>query len=173
VVALTALVYAATKFPDSQFREHIFQAWAFLHGHLYMWDGWSPEGVIVGNRAYWIHPPLSAVAMLPTVLIQGLNASQGWTCLVIGLCGVWLAQRLTQNTWLTAFFGFGTIFWYETIKGTQWGMCLVLGCVLTLATLVALKEHWSPYWIGMLAGLAFLTRYDLLLVVPVYLCLID
>ena len=167
------VIYLITRFPASQFREPVFQAWAFLHRHLYMVDGWSPEGVIYNNRAYLIHPPLSAVAMLPSVLLQGLNANQSLVCVLLGVTGVILVARLTNNLWLTSFFAFGTIFWYESILGSQWGMCLVLSVIPTTLALIGVREKWSPYLVGLCAGIAFLARYDLALAWPVYLCLID
>ena len=167
------VAYWFTRFSESQFHEQVFQAWAFLHGHLYMWDGWSPEGVIFNNHAYLIHPPLAAAIMLPSVWMQGLDASQGAVCAILGAIGVLLAHRLIGNFWITVFFGFGTNFWYESILGSQWGLPLVASCIPTLLALIAIREAWSPYWVGLFAGMAFLARYDLALAWPVYLCLID
>ena len=168
------MVYLVTSYPASSFREHVFQADAFLHGHTYLWTAQVAEANVINNRAYIVHPPLADVVMVPSVLVQGVNqASQQIISILIGAVCALLVFRLTANLWLTAFFAFGTIVWYESILGAQWGFCLVLSCVPTLCALIGIKEHWNPLYIGAMAGLAFLARYDLALALPIYLCMVD
>jgi len=170
----TLVAYLLTSFPASPFNAHVYQAAAFLHGHFYLWNSNLHEVIAVGNRAYIVdHGLLGGLLMIPSVLIQGLQASEGLMCILLGAIGVALAYRLTSNLWLTVFLAFGTIYWYESILGAQWGFCLVLSTIPTLLALIALKERWSPYLVGLFAGLAFLSRGDLALAWPVYLCLID
>ena len=164
-----------------------------LHGHLYLpvAPGWEP--VIWKGLYYTIHPPISALICAPFVALGLTN--QTFICTIVGAIAVACAYRYLaydypdaetyryegsrdreernhRALWLTAFFAVGTVLWYEASQGTEWGFCLVASTIPTLLALTEVKKQRSPLAVGLWAGVAALTRYDLVMVWPVYAALI-
>jgi len=81
-------------------------------------------------------------------------------------------MTLSTRIWLTTFFAAGTIMWYETINGASWEVSML---VAVLFTLLALNEAYGKrraWLVGLWAGAAFLSRYELALVWPVYFLMV-
>jgi len=169
---LALVVYWMTAVMDDPYDhgEHILQAWQWLHGSLNV-DGYSiHETALFQGHRYILHPPLAAVVDLPYVAIFG-PARQIVVSILVGAFCVALVWKLTKSWWLTCFFAFGTVFFYEVTLGAPWGFVLVLSCAPTLLALNELEGKCRPLWIGVWAGVAALARYDLVAVFPVYLLL--
>ncbi len=75
----------------------------------------------------------------------------------------------SNRIWLTTFFAFGTIMWYETINGGSWQVSMLVAVLMTLLALNEVFGDARPFYVGLWAGLAFLSRYDLLLTWPIYI----
>jgi hypothetical protein len=73
-----------------------------------------------------------------------------------------------NRIWLTSFFAFGTIMWYETVNGSSWEVSMLVAVLMTLLALNELYGKGRPLLVGLWAGLAGIARYDLVLVWPVY-----
>ena len=170
VFAAFLALYAVSSFPDTFWNEQVRQAVAFLHGHTYI-DAPSTflEAVQIGPYRYALHPPLAAILMMPFAAIWGMNVNQTMWSLFIGAIDAALAWRLlgrfrlsvSGRVWLTLFFGAGTILWSETIHGNTWSMPETCSIIFTLA---ALDEAFGParlLRLGIFAGLAALSRYEL------------
>src|SRR5689334_3217551 len=142
LIFLTALwVYSLTQFTPVPISEHVLQAQAILHGHFWV-DAPVHESVIFRGYRYLLHPPGSALAILPLVLLH--VPAQHFASLLFGALSVTLAWLyLTARcgyrvgAWLTAFFALGTVFWFETVEGMPWGFAL---CLSTVPTWLALME---------------------------------
>ena len=82
--------------------------------------------------------------------------------------------RITLNArkWLTIFFGAGTIIWYESIDGSSWALSMTVAVMITLLALDEIFDKGRPAVVGLFAGVAALSRYDLAFVWPVYLALL-
>src|SRR5882724_11471589 len=154
----------------TNYNEHIRLAQSILKGHLYI-DPAPPwmEHIDVAGHSYILHGPLSALLCLPFVAV-GIT-DQRLICCVLGAVSALLCYRLTRSGWLTAFFLFGTTFFYEATLGASWDFALVATTPFTLAALIAVKNE-RPFLVGLFAGLAALARYDLVLAWPVYLWMI-
>lgn len=159
-------LYQAARIPKTSADEHVQLALAMLHRHLWVAAGVSHELVAVGGRWFTLHPPMSAIVLLPLVAMGMLNQTSA--SLVVGALDAALAYRLTQSIWLTAFFAFGTVVFYEAPLGTSWGFCLVLSCAFSLLALIELRRGARAWLVGIFAGMAALTRYDLAMVWGIY-----
>ena len=184
-------IYVVTEFRLTPNTEHVIQAWAILHGHLFVDTGawhtavytatgkpaplqWVPvarpinESVIWQGHQYLLHPPGAALFLLPFVAIWGEATNQTLVSVVVSALVAGLFYRLSKNLWLTAFLAFGTILWYEGVLGAAWGFTLVLSMVPTLLALTELYGEQRPAVVGFYAGCAALCRYDLAAVLLVY-----
>jgi hypothetical protein len=168
--------YAATISPPTQYNEHARLAWALLHGHTWVDVPSYMEHVVVGGRSYILHPPLSAILMLPAVAIWGAAANQTAVSVVLGAISIalwWrlmgrLGLRISAKIWLSAFMGVGTTLWYEATLGSSWDFALLASVPFTLAALGEVFGEARPWAVGVLAALAALARYDLVMAWPMY-----
>ena len=173
--------YSVTAGSDlSPYNAHIRQAFAFLHGHIYIDAPNYIEHAQVGNFSYQLHPLLPSFVLMPVVAIWGMDTNQNYFSIVVGALDVALAWRLlgrfplnvNARSWLTVFFGAGTIVWYETVNGSSWAVSMVAAIAVTLAALDETFDRGRPAVVGLYAALAALARYDLAFVWPVYLALL-
>ena len=133
------VLYCLTAGSASPHNEHVLQAMAFWGGHCYITTP-IHEMVQYGGHWYTLHPPGSAVLMMPFVAIWGMDANQTLVCVLLGAIEVALAWRLLgllglddkARIWLTVFFGAGTTLWYEATLGASWDFALVASMLWTL-----------------------------------------
>ena len=173
--------YAITAGSDSSpFNAHVRQAFALIHGHTYIDAPNFIEHAQVGRYSYQLHPILPALLLVPFTVIWGMDTNQTIFSIILGALDVALAWRLlgrlrltvNARTWLTVFFGAGTIVWYETVHGTSWGVSMVVAIAMTLLALDETFASTRPEIVGIFAALAALARYDLAFVWPIYLALL-
>lgn len=181
VFALFLAFYSITAGSDvSPFNAHVRQAFALVHGHTYIDAPNYIEHAQIGRYSYQLHPMLPSLLLTPFAAIWGMDTNQTMFSIVFGALDVALAWRLlgrlgltvNARTWLTVFFGAGTIVWYETIHGTSWGVSMVVAIAMTLLALDETFAEGRPAVVGIFAALAALARYDLAFVWPIYLALL-
>jgi hypothetical protein len=168
--------YAATISPPTPYNEPVRLAWALLHGHTWVDAPSYMEHVVVAGRSYILHPPLAAVLMLPAVAIWGEAANETAVAVVLGAISIALWWRLmgrlglgmSAKVWLVLFFGVGTTLWYEATLGNSWDFVLLASVPFTLAALGEVFGVARPWVVGVLAALAALARYDLVMAWPIY-----
>lgn len=183
IVALAALlVFLLTKGPSPGQNHFVYLAEAFLHGRLDVTGGGTVLAEIVpyyGNF-YVVYPPMPAVFLLPFVAVFGTSFDQGLVSIFLAcLCvaATWFMLKKTgvngnKAVWLTAFFGFGTCFWFIASVGSSWYIEHVVAVLfLTLAIILALYKK-SSFLTGLLLGFAFLSRLPVVLSFPFFLLLI-
>ena len=170
VFAAFLALYTVSSFPETPYTEQLRQAVAFLHGHTYIDAPPSfLEAAQVGPYRYALHPPLPAILMMPIAALWGMDANQTMWSLFIGALDAALAWRLLgkfrltleARVWLTMFFGAGTILWSETIYGNTWSMPETCSIIFTLLALDEAFGDARPLHLGIYAGLAALSRYEL------------
>lgn len=160
------------------------QAQAFLAGRLdvpfAVVDGTNVDDVAeLGGRFYIPFPHLPALVLLPFV---ALRASPN-TALLVALALAFACDRLLrgifaalaatpeQSRWLRVAFLAGTGFWLMVLwsRGV-WYLATVLGVTFTLAAMREVLTRGRAWLVGVLAGLAFLSRqmtvYSLLFLLP-------
>lgn len=181
VFVVFLVFYVITAGSDtSPFNAHVRQAFALIHGHTYIDAPNYIEHAQVGRYSYQLHPILPALLLMPCTAIWGMGTNQAIFSIIFGALDVALAWRLLgrlrltvgARTWLTVFFGAGTIVWYETVHGTSWGVSMVVAIAMTLLALDETFAKAGPAIVGIFGALAALARYDLAFVWPVYLALL-
>ncbi|MFZ0679316.1 hypothetical protein [Candidatus Binatus sp.] len=181
VFVLFLAFYSITAGSDSSpFNAHVRQAVALIHGHTYVDAPNYIEHAQIGPYSYQLHPMLPAILLMPFAAIWGMETNQTIFSIVFGALDVALGWRLlgrfrltvNARTWLTVFFGAGTIVWYESIHGTSWGVSMVVAIAMTLIALDETFGEGRPAIVGTFAALAALARYDLAFVWPIYLALL-
>ena len=173
--------YAITAGSDTNpYNAHVRQAFALIHGHTYIDAPNYIEHAQIGPYSYQLHPMLPSLLLMPFTAIWGMDTNQTIFAIFFGAFDVALAWRLlgrfrltlSARTWLTVFFGAGTIVWYETIHGTSWGVSMVVAISMTLFALDEIFASGRPLAAGIFAALAALARYDLAFVWPIYVALL-
>jgi hypothetical protein len=180
VFSLFLAFYALTAGEKTHFDEHVRLADALLHGHTFIESPPSyMERAHYGEHDYIVHPPLTALVLVPLVAIFGPALNQTAVSVVVGAISVALMWRLcglfvsgSAQLWLTIFFGAGTTFWYEATLGDSWNFAVVMSVPATLIALNELFGKARPFVVGLFAGLAALARYDLFLAWPFYVALL-
>jgi hypothetical protein len=169
ISAVAAAVFLVTTSQDpSDFDYFVRLADAFLHGRLYLVEApsWLNELVPGGGGWYVVYPPVPALMLLPFVAVFGPAFPQNVaSCVYAGISVglAWLmfgrfALTTPRRLMLTAVFGFGTVFWYVAEVGSAWYLghvCAVL--FSTAAVMLALDRRW-PVAVGLLLGLAAISR---------------
>jgi hypothetical protein len=170
VFAAFLALYAVSSFPATPYNEQLRQAVALIHGHTFIDAPRSYlEAAQVGPYRYALHPPLPAILMMPVAAVWGMSADQTAWSLLIGALDAALAWRLlgkfrltlSARVWLMMFFGAGTILWSETIYGNTWSMPETCSIIFTLLALDEAFGEERPLRLGIYAGLAALSRYEL------------
>lgn len=181
-VVAAAIFLLTTSEERTDFDYFVRLADAFLHGRLYLLEApsWLNELVPGGGGWYVVYPPVPAIMLTPFVAIFGTEFAQNvasciFAAITVGLA--WLlfgrfALTVARRLMLTAVFGFGTVFWYVAEVGSAWyigHVCAVL--FSTAAVLLALDRRW-PVAVGVLLGLAAISRLPVALAAPGVLLLL-
>ncbi len=155
LVVAALLVYAwsgSLRGYDPIYNHFLWQAQAFLDGRVAIDYPVAASPGVVGNEyfqdvmelpgggALLPFPPLPALILLPLVAVYGLATDDQLVSVVLGALDVGLAWWLTGRLRVglaariatTAFFAFGTVFWYAAQLGTTWYFAHVVAVGLTL-----------------------------------------
>jgi hypothetical protein len=132
-----------------------------------------PGDVATRNHRYYVSfPPLPAVLMMPFVAIFGLAMNDVlFNVLLAALAPALLfmllrrlreeqlsARTETDDLWLTALFGLGTVFYYASVIGQVWYSAHVVAVLCTIGYAWCALGARAPVWAGVFLGLAFLCR---------------
>ncbi len=130
---------------------------------------------LIANRwkKYYVSfPPFPAVLFLPFVAIWGLAFNDVIFTVILAALGPMLLfvvlRRLSQrgdsnrsesdDLWLTAMFGLGSVYYYSSVIGQVWYTAHIVATVLTGLFVLASFEARQPIWAGLLLGGIVLTR---------------
>src|SRR5207245_581925 len=132
------------------------------------------EGDIASRfKKYYVSfPPFPALLFLPFIAIFGIGFNDVILTVVLAALAPTLlfvvlrklaargdsARSETDDLWLTAMFGFGTVFLYSAILGQVWYTAHVVVMVLTGLFVLASLDARYPILAGLCLGAIFLTR---------------
>jgi len=180
VVVLGALV---GKTAPSDQTHYAYLAQAFLQGRLDIDPAQAPhltEVIPYNGKSYVCYPPMPAVVLMPFVALFGPTLPMSAVSILIasyavGLCYLVLRRAgftAPVGAWVTVVFGFGTAFWYTSLKGSSWHFAHVTGVVFLLGALWETFGRSRPLLIGLCLGAATLCRLPIVLATPVFLYLV-
>lgn len=138
----------------------------------------------LGKTAYVSFPPLPTLVMLPSAALSGRAGNDviptvliaalilPLTLLVLRQLGrAGLSQRgLSDQLWLVATLGFGSVLWFSAVQGKVWYTAHVVGVVLALVYAWASIEARRPTVAGLALGAAALTRTAMAFMVVLFVC---
>ena len=177
IAALVFGIYFVTSKGSTPYDHFVRLVDAFFDGRLYLVDAppWL-ELARYGEKAFVINPPAPTLFVLPSVAIWGLNTNQAIICMMVGAGAIglfWVAA--TQLGWNTRFriaiiilFAFGTNFWWAATDGGVWMFAQVSAVFFLMAALVETTGNNRPWLIGLLVGLAGLSRLPTFLAFPFF-----
>ena len=161
------ITYKATGCTSAICNHYVRLADAFLHGRLYLTDvpDWF-EVARIGGKAFVIIPPAPALFALPLVPIWGLGTNQTLISMTVGAGAIglfWVAA--TQLGWNFRFraamafmLALGTNLWWAALDGGGWQLAHLSAVFFLMAALVETTGKNRPWLIGLLVGLAGLSR---------------
>ena len=177
VAALVFGIYWATSTGSTAFDHYVRLSDAFLHGRLYLTDAPSwLELARVGEKGFVMDPPGPTLFVIPWVAIWGLSTNQVIISMLVGSAAIglfWVAA--TQLRWslsfkiaITVMVAFGTNFWWVTTEGSVWMLAHVSAVFFLMAALVETTGKNRPWLVGLLLGLAGLSRLPVFLAFPFF-----
>lgn len=167
---------------------------AFLQGRVYldrMHEGLkelvSEEEVRTGAYAridqagtpgkyFVILPPFPAVILMPFVAIFGASTNQSYVSTIVTALGVVAAYAVFRHLLperkkhlaLTALYAFGSMTWYHGVIGSGWYFSQMCGLLFLWVALLLLVKKKSLLLVSACVGVAYLSRYPLLLTFPFF-----
>lgn len=169
IAALAGFVlYRATAKPGGQNpNTYVWLADAFLHGRLDILNpGAWLETVTWNGRHYSHQGPLPGVLLMPFIAVFKLGFDLRWFAALAGgaaSAGAWVTAsrvglRGPKRVGAWAFMVGGTSLWFEAKEGSTWGVAAVVTVVFLLWSLAEYFGRRRPWLIGLLVGMAGLSR---------------
>jgi hypothetical protein len=176
---LTLLVYRLTSQGPPTANMPIRLADAFLHGRLDIWNGeqlpWLDWAFYEG-KYYMLEPPITALVVLPGVLLFGLDLNQTLVSVVIGSLTAavvfrlmrGLTEELSVQVWLTLLIAFGTIYWWNAVNGGTWYFAHAVSVLFLFLAVHETLVGKRPFAAGLFLGAAYLARLPTILSFPFF-----
>ncbi|HTU71801.1 MAG TPA: hypothetical protein VMF11_15975 [Candidatus Baltobacteraceae bacterium] len=161
---------------SSPYNNYVLLAQAFLHGHAWInWPGNYIDALPYHGQYFIIEGPMPAILLLPFVAVFG-TFNQTALAIALGAVAVGAAYELgerfgvprTANIWICAFLLAGTDLLWCAMLGDVWFIAHVCAVAFTLLALVELAGKRRGWLVGIYAGCALFSRFDLVLALPVY-----
>ncbi|MGH9195033.1 MAG: hypothetical protein ACRD1T_04750, partial [Acidimicrobiia bacterium] len=185
VFLLTLVVYYLTKAPTTVANGPVRLADAFLHGRLDIANGADLQGYLdfafYEGKYYVLEPPAMAIVVLPGVVLFGLALNQTVVSVVIGSLAIAMVHRLmvgltekaSVQIWMTALFGFGTIFWWMSTQGGIWYFAHAVSVLFLLVAIYETLVTKRPFTAGFFLGASYLARLPVILAFPFFLIMLS
>ncbi len=163
------------------YNNFVLLAQALLHGHTWInWPGSYIDALPYNGHYYVIEAPMPALLLLPFVALFG-NANQTLLSIVLGAIAVAAAYELgerygvgdAENLWICALLLAGTDLLWCAMLGDVWFIAHVSAVCFTMLALVELAGKKRGWLVALWGSAALLSRFDLILALPVYAYLIN
>jgi len=177
IAALVFIIYIITSRGSTVYNHYVLLADAFLHGRLFLVDAppWL-ELARIGDQAFVINPPAPTLFVLPWVAIWGVSTNQVIISMLVGAAAMgffWVAATqlgwsLTFRAAMTVLLALGTNLWWAATDGSVWTLAHASAVFFLMAALIDTTGKNRPWLIGLLVGLAGLSRLPCFLTFPFF-----
>lgn len=160
--------YLSNSTPPDWYKHYVYQSQAFLDGRtdLQGFPKYYQDLVNYDGKYYLSSPPVPALVLLPAVAIWGTATDAVRISMLMGAINValvWiLLGRMSVKGWkqflLTILFGFGTVHWHVATTGTTWFFAEIVAVFFLLLCLIEYFGRKRAVLMGLLLGLAALSR---------------
>jgi len=171
---------------QSKAPQFVYQAMSFLHGKLELLvrPPNNEDWVLMHGKWYSSFPAFPALLMVPFVALNGyqLNDTSFTVILAaLNLLFMYLAFRALsragdsarsdrENLILCGLLGFGTLYFYCSIRGEVWFTAEVMGVGLTALYVLFAHKARNPLLAGLFYAAGTLTRAPILFAAVFFLC---
>ncbi|HVA28549.1 MAG TPA: hypothetical protein VNF68_10235 [Candidatus Baltobacteraceae bacterium] len=161
---------------SSPYNNYVLLAQAFLAGHVAItFPGSYIDALLYNGQHFIIEAPMPAILLLPFVAVFG-GANQTLLALVLAAIAIGaaydLGERLgiqaTHNAWICAFLLAGTDLLWGAMLGDVWFLAHVSAVCFTMLALAECAGKKRGWLVGIYASAALLSRFDMVLALPVY-----
>jgi hypothetical protein len=162
------IYYLTNSTPLQWYKHYVYEAQAFLDGRVDLqgFPSYYQDLVNYNGKFYLPSPPVPAIVLIPAVAIWGTGTDEVRISMLIAAVSValvWiLLGRMNVTGWkrilLTILFGFGTVEWAVAITGTTWFFAEIVAVFFLLLALIEYFGKKRAVLIGLLLGLAALSR---------------
>ena len=194
LVALAVLgVYLLTCADSNPYNQFVRLADAFLDGRTYLaappdyleLARYGPDGLACTGgpdcRGYVVEPPVPALLLVPFVVLFGTGLNQVYVAALVGAVAVglfWVATRqlgwtFSRSAAITVLVAFGTNLWWAAGDGSVWTFAHVCAVAFLTGALVEATGRKRAWLVGLLVGLAGLSRLPAFLAFPFFLALLE
>lgn len=176
-----AIVAIAAHGRSTPYNNYVLLAQAFIQGHVAIaFPGSYIDALPYNGAHYIIEAPMPALLLLPFVAVFG-GANQTLLAIVLAAIAIGAAYELgerlgveaNRNAWICAFFLAGTDVLWGAMLGDVWFLAHVSAACFTMLALVECAGKKRGWLVGIFAACAVLSRFDLVLALPVYAYLLQ
>lgn len=166
---------------STPYNNYVLLAQAFVQGHVAIdFPGSYIDALPYNGAHYIIEAPMPAILLLPFVAVFG-GANQTLLAIVLAAIAIGgayeLGERLgveaNRNVWICAFFLAGTDLLWGAMLGDVWFIAHVSAACFTMLALVECAGKKRGWLVGIFAACAILSRFDMVLALPVYAYLLQ
>lgn len=179
------LVYQATAPAGNAAHNYFVRlASAFLDGKYWLQENppWLSELIPASQGRFYVpYPPMPAILLIPFVFVWGSDfPQQVFAHLVgvgIGVTSGAIAYEITRRKiaayWMALAVSFGSIIWFLSSVGSVWYTGQLVACLFLSLALLATLKHRSAVFVGLMLGIAYLSRVHIILSFPVFVYLLS
>lgn len=177
---VTLLVYQWVNGGPTAFNPPVLLADALLHGRLDIANGAELTHIdwaFYDGKFFIVEPPMTALVVLPGVILFGLALNQALVSVIIGAINAaavhrlltGLKQSISVQIWLTVLFAFGTVYWWNAVNGGVWYFAHAVAVLFLIFAIYETLVGKRPFTAGLFLGAAFLSRLPILLALPFFI----
>lgn len=179
LLVLVFVIYYITSSGKTPYDYFVRLAVAFTQGRNYLVENppWLNELIPISKGFAVVYPPAPAILFMPFVLIFK-NIEQQYMAQIMGaLLALVIANiisiRSSQKSFFWAFLlaAFGNIVWYLSSNGSVWYLGQVSGALFVSLGIYESLTKRRPLMVSLFMGMAFLSRIQTMLVIPLIIYL--
>lgn len=178
---LTFGIYYLSGPGATPFKQPVLLADAMLHGRLHIVNGEALRGYLefapYEGKYFQVEPPMSALIVLPGVLIYGVGFNQTLASVIVGAFTApsvfalarGFLRRISDQIWIALLFVFGTVYWWTAANGAVWHFSHTIAVLFLFLAIYQTVVAKQPLLAGACLGAAFLARGPVILSLPFFI----